>query len=55
VILHPRRVVIEMEFAKLEREVAQVFRGIQAAITKGAAQAANPESAPPPSSNPASL
>jgi ribonuclease P protein component len=37
VILHPRRVVIELEFAKLEREVAQVFRGIQAAIDKGAA------------------
>jgi ribonuclease P protein component len=36
VILHPRRVVIEMEFAKLEREVAQVFRGIQAAVSKGA-------------------
>src|SRR5258708_291535 len=36
VILHPRRVVIELEFAKLEREVAQVFRGIQAAIDKGA-------------------
>ena len=35
VILHPRRVVIELEFAKLEREVAQVFRGIQAAIDKG--------------------
>src|SRR5579859_1374950 len=37
VILHPRRVVMELEFAKLEREVAQVFRGIQAAIDKGAA------------------
>jgi ribonuclease P protein component len=37
VILHPRKLVIEMEFAKLDREVAQVFRGIQAAITKGAA------------------
>jgi ribonuclease P protein component len=34
VILHPRRVVIELEFAKLEREVAQVFRSIQAAIDK---------------------
>src|SRR5229473_960690 len=37
VILHPRRVVIEMQFAQLEREVAQVFRGIQAAVSKGAA------------------
>jgi ribonuclease P protein component len=34
VILHPRRVVIELEFAKLEREVAQVFRSIQAAVDK---------------------
>jgi ribonuclease P protein component len=50
VILHPRRVVIEIEFAKLEREVAQVFRGIQAAITKGAAEPARPESTLPPAS-----
>ncbi|CAN5720676.1 ribonuclease P protein component [soil metagenome] len=41
VILHPRRVVIEMEMAKLDREIAQVFRGIQAAITKGAATKAD--------------
>src|SRR5277367_66149 len=34
VILHPRRAVIELDFAKLEREVAQVFRTIQAAIEK---------------------
>ncbi len=39
VILHPRRVVIELEFAKLEREVALVFRSIQAAIDKEAATA----------------
>jgi ribonuclease P protein component len=37
VILHPRRVVIELEFAKLEREVAQVFRSIQMALDKQAA------------------
>ena len=36
VILHPRRVVIELEFARLEREVAQVFRAIQAALDKSA-------------------
>jgi ribonuclease P protein component len=29
VILHPRRSVIEMEFAALDREVGQVFRAIQ--------------------------
>ena len=34
VILHPRRSVIEMEFAALEREVGQIFRGIQAALLK---------------------
>ena len=46
VILHPRKVVMELEFTKLEREVVQVFRGIQAAITKGAIApaAADPES-----------
>ena len=36
VILHPRRVVMELEFAKLEREVAQVFQSIQAALDKEA-------------------
>ena len=35
VILHPRRTVLEMEFAKLDREVAQIFRIIQAALSKG--------------------
>lgn len=29
VILHPRRSVIDLDFAALEREVAQVFRTIQ--------------------------
>jgi ribonuclease P protein component len=42
VILHPRRVVIELELAKLEREVAQVFRSIQAAIDKQAERHAEP-------------
>ena len=31
VILHPRRSVIDLEFATLDREVAQVFRTIQKA------------------------
>ncbi|MCU1323191.1 MAG: ribonuclease protein component [Acidobacteriaceae bacterium] len=53
VILHPRRVVIEMEMAKLDREVAQVFRGIQAAITKGVAQPAKSPTAAPNSAAPA--
>ena len=34
VILHPRRSVIELEFAQLEREVAQIFRSVQAACDK---------------------
>jgi len=40
VILHPRRTVLEMEFATLEREVAAIFhtiqRGIEAALRKKA-------------------
>ena len=34
VVLHPRRSVIDLEFAALEREVAPVFRAIQAALDK---------------------
>ncbi len=33
-ILHPRRTVLEIDFAKLEREVASVFRSVQTAIDK---------------------
>ena len=36
VILHPRRTVLEMEFAKLDREVGQIFRMIEAALRKAA-------------------
>ena len=36
VILHPRRTVLEMEFAKLDREVGQIFRMIEAALSKAA-------------------
>jgi ribonuclease P protein component len=28
VVLHPRRMVLEMEFARLEREVARVFASV---------------------------
>ena len=41
VILHPRRVVIELEFDKLDREVAQVFRTIQSALDKETARQAD--------------
>jgi ribonuclease P protein component len=34
VVLHPRRSVIDLEFATLEREVANVFRTIQTAAEK---------------------
>jgi ribonuclease P protein component len=35
VILHPRRVVIEMDFQALEREVSVIFRAVQAAFERG--------------------
>jgi ribonuclease P protein component len=34
VILHPRRTALEMEFATLDREVRQIFRVIQSALSK---------------------
>ena len=34
VILHPRRSVIDLDFALLDREVANVFRAIQKAVRK---------------------
>jgi ribonuclease P protein component len=36
VVLHPRRIVMEMEFAALEREVGVIFRAVQAAFERGA-------------------
>jgi len=41
IVLHPRRMVIEMEFVELEREVAHVFATIRAMLDKrGLSQAA---------------
>jgi ribonuclease P protein component len=37
VVLHPRRSVIDLDIAALEREVASVFRAIQSASEKQAA------------------
>ena len=37
VVLHPRRTVIDLDFAALEREVASVFKAIQKATGKQAA------------------
>jgi ribonuclease P protein component len=34
VVLHPRRSVIDLEFAALEREVGGVFRAIQGAAKR---------------------
>jgi ribonuclease P protein component len=34
VVLHPRRSVIDLKFATLDREVANVFRAIQVAVEK---------------------
>lgn len=39
VILHPRRTVLEMEPAKLDREVAQIFQTIQASLVKSSGAA----------------
>ncbi len=46
VILHPRRSVIDLEFSQLEREVAQIFRAVQAACNRLAKPAQRPS---PPS------
>ena len=40
VVLHPRRSVIDLEFATLEREVGNVFRAIQIAAEKQQSAAA---------------
>jgi ribonuclease P protein component len=37
VILHPRRSVIDLDFAQLKREVAQIFRSVQAACDRAVA------------------
>ena len=47
VVLHPRRSVIDLEFAALEREVAQVFHAIQ----KAAETQQNHQAQPKPSDN----
>jgi ribonuclease P protein component len=36
IVLHPRRLVLAIEFAKLESEVARIFVSVQSAIDKGA-------------------
>jgi ribonuclease P protein component len=44
VVLHPRRPVMELEFAQLKREVAGIFRSVQAACDRGpVARSASPK------------
>ena len=45
VILHPRRSVIDLDFATLDREVGNVFRAIQKAIQKQQAEGSTPNAA----------
>ncbi|HUZ96526.1 MAG TPA: ribonuclease P protein component [Edaphobacter sp.] len=49
VILHPRRSVIDLEFAALDREVASVFRAIQKAVQRQKAEAPTPADSAEPS------
>ena len=46
VVLHPRRSVLDLEFAMLDREVANVFRTIQNAMEKRSAAEKQPEMQP---------
>jgi ribonuclease P protein component len=41
VVLHPRRSVIELDFAQLKREVANIFRSVQAACDRNATRDRN--------------
>jgi ribonuclease P protein component len=41
VVLHPRRSVIDLDFLQLKREVATIFRSIQAACDRNATRASN--------------
>ncbi|MGC2162496.1 MAG: ribonuclease P protein component [Silvibacterium sp.] len=49
VVLHPRKLVLDMEFAKLEREVAKIFSGVSAQA--GKMQTGNMQSAKAPVHN----
>ena len=45
VILHPRRIVMDLDFVQLKREVATIFRSVQAAYERGVAKASLPQTA----------
>lgn len=42
IVLHPRRAVLTIEFAKLESEVQRIFNSIQSAIASGKTQLRSP-------------
>lgn len=45
VVLHPRRTAREVEFSALEREIGIVFRAVQAAVDRKAAQGSESKTA----------
>jgi ribonuclease P protein component len=47
VILHPRRSVIDLDFQQLKREVATIFRSVQAAYERGTQNRATPKNSGP--------
>ena len=52
VILHPRRSVIDLDFAQLKREVATIFRSVQAAHDRSVSPRTAPrEPSPAPSAS----
>ncbi|MGA7156492.1 MAG: ribonuclease P protein component [Acidobacteriaceae bacterium] len=55
VILHPRRTVIDLDFAQLKREVATIFRAVQAAHDRSAVGAVDRPARRPPVSAGASV
>jgi ribonuclease P protein component len=52
VILHPRRSVIDLDFAQLKREVSTIFRSVQAAYDKSVQASSTPASSEPASPAP---
>ncbi len=57
VVLHPRRSVIDLDFAQLKREVSTIFRSVQAACDRNAAGKAptSPNNTREPIRNPATV
>jgi ribonuclease P protein component len=47
VILHPRRSVIDLDFQQLKREVATIFRSVEAAYERGTQNRATPKNSAP--------